>query len=91
MAIACFLFVTFPPLPPLPDLRVSFFLRRMALATVLPAALPYLLRPEDLREYEFFFVGINAPNCFIVGFRTRDFPRRSLRCLPYVVLLQNML
>jgi len=61
MAIACFLLVTFPPLPPLPELRVPFFLRRMALATFLPAAFPYLRRLEVLRECEFLFAGIDAP------------------------------
>jgi len=61
MAIACFLLVTFPPLPPLPELRVPFFLRRMALATFLPAAFPYLRRLEVLRGCEFLFAGIDAP------------------------------
>ena len=42
MAIACFLLLTVPPLPPLPDFNVPRFLRRMALRTVLLAALPYL-------------------------------------------------
>src|SRR5882762_5035608 len=42
IAIACLRLVTLPPLPPLPERKVPFFFRRMALATVLPAALPYL-------------------------------------------------
>jgi len=42
MAIACFLLLTVPPLPPLPDFNVPRFLRRMALRTVLLAALRYL-------------------------------------------------
>ena len=42
MAIACFLLLTVPPLPPLPDFNVPRFLRRIALRTVLLAALPYL-------------------------------------------------
>ncbi len=42
MAIACFLLLTVPPLPPLPDFNVPRFLRRMALRTFLLAALPYL-------------------------------------------------
>jgi hypothetical protein len=46
MAIACLRLFTVPPFPPLPDFKVPFFLRRIALATVLPAALPYL-RPDD--------------------------------------------
>jgi hypothetical protein len=55
MAIACLRLFTLPPFPPpLPDLSVPRFLRRRALATVLPAALPYrrpldFLRPLDLR------------------------------------------
>jgi len=42
MAMACFLLFTTPPLPPFPDRSVPCFLRRIALLTVLPAALPYL-------------------------------------------------
>jgi hypothetical protein len=42
MAIACFLLLTVPPLPPLPDFKVPRFLRRIALRTVLLAAFPYL-------------------------------------------------
>src|SRR4029077_19036973 len=52
IAIACFRLVTLPPLPPLPDRSVPCFLRRMALATVLPAALPYF------RRLDFFFVAM---------------------------------
>lgn len=44
MAIACFLFFTLPPLPSGPERKVPFFLRRIALATVFPAPLPYLRR-----------------------------------------------
>src|SRR2546430_16227747 len=50
MAMACFRLLTLPPLPPLPERSVPRFLRRMALATVLPAALPYLRPPDFLRE-----------------------------------------
>ena len=42
MAMACFLLLTVPPLPPLPDFNVPRFLRRIALPTVLLAAFPYL-------------------------------------------------
>lgn len=42
IAIACFRLFTPPPFPPLPERSVPFFLRRMALSTLLPAALPYL-------------------------------------------------
>src|SRR5205823_14844308 len=42
MAMACFRLLTRPPLPPLPERSVPRFFRRIALATVLPAALPYL-------------------------------------------------
>src|SRR5262245_19962900 len=49
MAIACLRLFTRPPFPPLPERQVPLFLRRMALATLLPAALPYL-RPPDFLE-----------------------------------------
>jgi hypothetical protein len=50
--MACIRLLTVPPLPPRPDFKVPRFLRRIALATVLPAAFPYL-RPDD-----FFLVGM---------------------------------
>ena len=50
MAIACFRLLTLPPLPPFPERSVPLFFLRIALATVLPAALPYLRRPDFLRE-----------------------------------------
>jgi hypothetical protein len=52
MAMACFLLFTLPPLPPRPERKVPFFLRRMALATVFPAPLLYL------RRLDFFFAGM---------------------------------
>src|SRR5205085_188412 len=55
MAIACLRLFTLPPLPPLPDLSVPRLRRRIALSTVLPAALPYF-RPPDLRPP--FLLGI---------------------------------
>jgi hypothetical protein len=48
MAIACFLLLTRPPLPPFPDRNVPCFLRRSALATRLLAALPYLAMNASL-------------------------------------------
>src|ERR1700721_1222069 len=42
IAIACLRLVTLPPLPPLPERSVPRFSRRIALFTLLPAALPYL-------------------------------------------------
>src|ERR1051325_5723580 len=42
IAIACLRLLTFPPRPPLPERRVPFFFRCMALFTLFPAALPYL-------------------------------------------------
>lgn len=48
IAIACFRLFTVPPFPPGPELSVPFFSLRIALATVLPAAFPYL-RPPDFR------------------------------------------
>jgi len=50
--MACFLLFTLPPLPPQPERKVPFFLRRMALATVVPAPLLYL------RRLDFFFAGM---------------------------------
>jgi hypothetical protein len=52
MAIACLRLLTFPPLPPLPERSVPLFFRRMALPTVLLAALLYR------RLLDFFFAGI---------------------------------
>src|SRR3979490_2384570 len=52
IAIACLRLFTAPPLPPFPERRAPFFLRRTALSTVFPAALPYL-RPD------FFFAAID--------------------------------
>jgi hypothetical protein len=52
IAIACLRLFTVPPFPPRPDFSVPFFFRRIALATVLPAAFPYrrpLLFLEVLR------------------------------------------
>ena len=46
MAMAWLRLFTFPPLPLLPERSVPLFRRRIALATVLLAPLPYL-RPRD--------------------------------------------
>lgn len=42
IAIACFLLLTIPPLPPFPERRVPRFLRRIAARTDSLAAFPYL-------------------------------------------------
>jgi hypothetical protein len=55
MAIACFRLFTVPPLPPRPDFNVPRFFRRIALATVFPAAFEYF-RPDD-----FFFPAMPVP------------------------------
>src|SRR3954470_465624 len=47
IAIACLRLLTLPPFPPLPDFRVPFFRRRIALSTRFDAADPYFRRPED--------------------------------------------
>src|SRR5581483_7323154 len=57
IAIACLRLFTFPPFPPFPDRNVPFFLRLMALATVLPAAFPYFLPEDFLRDL--FLLGIH--------------------------------
>jgi hypothetical protein len=58
MAIACLRLVTLPPLPPFPERSVPRFFRRTALATDLPAALPYLRLPVFLER---FLVAIVPP------------------------------
>ncbi len=62
MAMACLRLLTFPPLPPLPDLSVPRFLRLIALSTVLLAPLLYL-RPPDLLREDFFFAGMHPSWC----------------------------
>jgi hypothetical protein len=59
IAMACSRLFTLPPRPALPLRRVPRFRRRIALSTVLPAALPYFRR-LDLRE-ERFFVAMEPP------------------------------
>jgi len=51
MAIACFLLVTFLPLRP--DLSLPFFIARISLSTLFPAAGEYF-RPEDFFAGDFF-------------------------------------
>jgi hypothetical protein len=45
--MACLRLLTFPPLPPGPDLKVPFFRRRRALSTRFDAALPYRRLDDD--------------------------------------------
>src|ERR1700740_3304167 len=70
MAIACLRLLTLPPLPPRPDFRVPRFFLRIALATRLPAAFPYL-RPELLLER---LVAAIRFSCFPVVQSKSDFP-----------------
>jgi hypothetical protein len=63
MAIACLRLFTLPALPPLPDRSVPFFLRRIALATVLLADLLYLRPPDLFRELDFFLAGMLFSRC----------------------------
>ena len=61
MAMACFRLFTLPPFPLLPEVKVPFLLRRTALATLLPADLPYfrvLLPALFFLPLELFFAGI---------------------------------
>src|SRR5689334_21562496 len=51
IAIACSLLLTRPPFPPLPDFSVPCFLRRIALSTLFPAALPYFAIERSLMVY----------------------------------------
>ena len=51
IAIACLRLFTRPPLPPLPLFSVPFFLRRIALPTLLLAARPYLRPPDFLPDF----------------------------------------
>jgi hypothetical protein len=57
IAIACFLLVTFLPLP---LFRVPFFLRRIADSTRLLAAFPYFRPPDFLRPPDFFFAAMTC-------------------------------
>src|SRR4029077_3839753 len=50
MAIACFRLVTRPPFPAFPERSVPCFLRRIALSTLFPAALPYLAMCSSRNE-----------------------------------------
>src|SRR3984893_13096443 len=70
MAIACFRLLTLPPLPPLPERSVPLFFRRIALATLLPAALPFWRRSQRLRE----LVPFVAAMCFLLLLRAGAFP-----------------
>jgi len=72
MAMACLRLFTVLPL--LPDLRVPFLRRRIALSTRFDAALPYFLRPED------FLAAIPSPpfnnmSCRDLGRLAHDVPR----------------
>ena len=51
IAIACLRLFTRPPLPPLPLFSVPFFLRRIALPTLLLAARPYFRPPDFLPDF----------------------------------------
>ncbi len=51
IAIACLRLFTRPPLPPLPLFSVPFFLRRIALPTLLFAARPYFRPPDFLPDF----------------------------------------
>ena len=62
MAIACFRLLTLPPLPPRPDFSVPRFLRRIALATLLPALRLYLRRPDFLLERFVAAIGFDSPD-----------------------------
>jgi len=62
MAIACLRLFTVPPFPPGPDFSVPFSSRRIALATLLPAAFPYL-RPPDFLPEPFLFAAMRNSSC----------------------------
>ena len=51
IAIACLRLFTVPPLPPGPLFSVPFFLRRIALPTLLLAARPYFRLPDFLPDF----------------------------------------
>ena len=69
MAIACFLLVTTPPLPPFPERRVPFCSRRTALSTLLAAALPYFAILFCLLT-----VLVNMSLAFVLGCANRVLP-----------------
>src|ERR1700675_2088197 len=49
--MACFLLVTRPPFPPLPERSVPFFSLCKALLTLLPAAFPYFAMTLSLNMF----------------------------------------
>src|SRR5215212_2269307 len=59
IAIACLRLFTRPPLPPRPLFSVPFFLRRIALPTLLLADRPYFRLPDFLPD--FFRVAMEPP------------------------------
>ena len=65
IAIACLRLFTVPPLPPRPLFSVPFFLRRIALPTLLLAARPYF-RPPDFRP-DFFLDAMTPPVDRVTG------------------------
>lgn len=82
--MACFRLVTVPPLPPLPDFSVPCFLRRIALSTVLLAALPYF-RPLDFLVERFVAAIYLSPDDFSrekhpQGLSLTFFPQHRSQC-----------
>jgi hypothetical protein len=61
MAIACFLFFTRPPLPPLPERSFPRFARRTARSTLFPAAFPYFATAFLLQVLVSFGVCLSRP------------------------------
>ena len=81
MAIACLRLLTVPPLPPLPDLSVPFFLLCMALFTDLPAAAPYFRPLDFFFELERFLVAIVPP---LISEKHRNGNELRIQKLPFV-------
>src|ERR1700687_3739221 len=82
MAMACLRLFTRPPLPPLPERSVPRFLRRIALATVLPAALPYLRLEPVLAAIGYLQLIRIALNAKSLRWGRGKCGRRSRDCWP---------
>ena len=77
MAIACLRLFTVPPFPPRPLFSVPFFRRRIALPTLLLAAVPYFRVPDFLPD--FFLVAMKSPGS---SQRTPSTRRASASVIP---------
>ena len=83
IAIACFRLFTVPPFPPGPDFSVPRFLRRIALATFLLAARPYLRVPDFRPDFFRVAIGTSVESSRTIVFEWRDAGASAIP-LPFV-------